>query len=338
MSNRYFRTILLLAFIGIGSACGPAIVTDSAGVFPTSAQFGDTVAMVVDSNNIPQVDHVEKYDLSLDNTQVRFEVVSDPNCFEDITPRSVFDAGLSKSSERDGVKGAAITIAMIDIPTTALDTCAPAFPIDLVLKLVHEGVVDAGVVQGLLEITGDQGAPTLFRGFSEIPALGAGESLDERFAPKPGLRLRPLAGAGTLASPGFVFDWTVASIEFDLEYRDDKVSNPKAHSASDAHRGTAIVGPSTSLGGNLSVAHVVVMDPKGFKLQDPGPISSSGGAGDGPVVELTFDKLTSFDVADFAIENLVVTKKTGVIEVDLRDEVAPDGSAAYFNHHVVAHD
>jgi len=332
-----FQTATLVLGLAIGVGCGPQVgFNATTGIFPTTVQLGDTIAVAVDSNNVPLFDDlVEKHDLSLENTEINLEVYGDPACNQTLSPRSVFEAGLAKTTERTQFRGPSITIAMVDIPTTALP-CIGSFPKDVVVRLIYDGAPDSSV-GGVIEVTGDQGAPTRFRHNAEVPTLGPLESLDERFDPKPALRLRPLAGDGTSLDPGFDESWTIGSIEFDLEYADDKVTSPTAYTAADAVNGTAIVGPSTSLGGNRSVAHVVVMDPAGFQL---GAQQYTDGAGEGPVVDVTFDKLLPFDVAqgDFAIENLVVTSLSGAIEVDLRDEVAPDGSAAFFNLIAIAND
>jgi hypothetical protein len=246
--------------------------------------------------------------------------------------RSVFDADLSKSDSRaDWRPGASVTIALVDLPVDALP-CATGYPVPVDLVLVRDGVAD-GFVIGKLTLTGNQGQPTPFAHLAEEPALAPGESLDERFGPKPALRLRPLAGAGTPAQPGFAFDWVIGSIEFDLTYKHDKVSAPVAFTATNAVNGTAVVGPSTPLDVDDSVAHVVLMDPKGFTLPELHPWAVSGGAGEGPVLEIAFDKLTQFGTGDFAIENLVVTKLDGTIQVDLRGET---GSGAYFQTIAVA--
>jgi len=324
----------LAAVVAVGAGCGPSFTP---GVFPTSAQLGDTIAIAIDSNNIPYVDHTEKYDLSSENVEIAVSLVGDESCTTTLAPRSVFDAALSKSTQRTFLTGVSATIAVVDLPQTALPCLGGVFPALVSVQLVRDGLPEE-FVTGSLTLTGDQGAPTLFQNPAEQPGLAAGESLDERFIAKPGLRLRPLAGDGTAGDPGFAFAWTVASIEFDLEYEDQRVTNPAAFSATDAHHGTAIVGPSTSLGGGRSLAHVVVMDPNGFQLGPLSFLSESDGAGQGPVVELTFDKLFPFAAADFEIRNLVVTQTSGAIEVDLRGESAPYLSDDFFKVVAIAND
>jgi hypothetical protein len=253
----------------------------------------------------------------------------------EFAPRSVFDASLSRAAIREQTNtGAVITVAVFDVPVLPLCISPPA---EVTFRLVHDGQLHPLAVGTYRVRSGTDGQASVFSSPQENLTSG----LEVLFAPRPALRLRALVGDGGATTPGFAAGWKIGSIQFDLEYPSDALSNPVAFSTAQGARGTVVVGPSTDVVAGRKRARVVLLDAEGFHL--PPAVAGDGTAGHGPILEIVFDKSDDFSGTDFDIENLVVSvlngSTAGELVVDLRDVQSPgDGSADYFTNYVVDND
>lgn len=306
-------TCVVLA-LAAGLACTP---TETPGVFeplvfPSEARLGGTAAVVIDSNYIALADDYERYDLENDRVHIILEDATGARA--DASLRQVFDLEPAAWSRYAQTRpGAWATVALFDLPQTGLATG----PATVIVEI--EGVEDA-TRQGRIEIVGSGGAPT------EIVFPSAAEDAETLLESEPILRLRAIrADAG---NPGFQDAWTIAGIELDVEYY-GCLRNARAFPDSDAARATAVLGPPQPGAPLHERRHVVLVDPKGFRLARPNDyfgLASPTSAGQGPFLTMAFDRGTAITCSGelgpgyFKIENLYVTDVDGQSLIDRRGQ------------------
>lgn len=287
--SRVFLCVLVCA------ACTPGGFSDNPVVWPKSARLGDTVAMSIDSNHVPQVGpFFERYDLSEDN--VTLEIRQGSTLLATVTPRAVFDGLSAPASLKNATtSGPFLTIVVFDLPTS-LPT---SFPAATGVTLLVNGVSPSFPATGALQVLGDGGSPTVFTTESQPAGLG----------PRPMLRLQGRAsGPGV---DGFDPAWLIGAIEFQLEYPNVALSEPDAFAATEASRALAF----TSSGDPPGSVRVVLTDPRGFTLPSTPGYPGGNRVGEGPLVDLAFTKAAGegFEAGDFTIRDLKVFDPDGVL-------------------------
>lgn len=276
------------------AACTPGGFGGSPVVWPKAARLGDTVAMSIDSNYVPNVGPLaERYDLSADN--VTLQIRQGSTVLATVAPRAVFDGLSAPASLRSAVQvGPFLTVVVIDLPASLPAT----LPVSTTVRLLVAGQ-DSGI-NGSLEILGSGGSPTAFTAESEPAGL----------APRPVLRLQ-----GRLAAPGVDgFDpaWTIGALELVLEYPAAALSAPDAFPATEASRALVF----TSTGDPPGSVRVVLTDPRGFTLPaTPGYATGGNRVGEGPLLDVAFTKAAGegFAAVDFTIRDLKVFDPDGVL-------------------------
>lgn len=321
-------SLVLLGVLWLLAACadpGPHPM-----VFPQAARagdedkLGDTVGLAIDTTAIPlQLGYgIEQYDLSVDNVVI--ELVSQTpsqTIYATITPRAVFSARLPDSAKfgrgyNEVLPGNSATIAVFDLPGAQdLGTAGLTLPATVNVRPLFKGVPAPGSYLSALTILDPPhsvpaslpGTPTLFSAISDPVEM----------QPKPMIRLRP-------NKPGFATQtsWQIGAIAFTLEYPDAFVSGPEAFPATDAAKATVLVGPPVAGQSGTSTVRIVLVDPKGFSLHEDG---DPGHAGDGPLLDVVFQKLQGFTASQFHFQDLHVNDIDGVTQIDV-----PGSADSYF--------
>lgn len=269
-------------------------------VFPPVAEFGDTVAMAIDSS-YTAIDGIESHGLTIDDVQLKFLDLQDTELgvlsSQDL--RAVFDGHAAATSTSGATKpGFMMTAVLFDVPVL------PITPSEVVkVRLLRNGQ-DPGI-EGLLEIDGTNGSPINFL---------TGTDPAEELQPLPALRLRALKDPQGLA--GFDPAWEIGSLEFTLTFA-SMLSNPRAFPANEATGSLALVGPAAS-----GAARVVLIAPKGLVLGD---LYETSKLGEGPFLDVVFNASASFGVQDLGIVDLHVYDKDGGLLTSV-----PNGDGSQF--------
>jgi hypothetical protein len=291
--------------------------------WPNRAYVGETVAVAVDSNEITGLEHVERHTASPANVMLRLIHLDDPGNFVEIAPRSVIVGAAGRvtpwAQERAGTE---VAVAIFDIPETlAFPT---GYPATVEIRPRIDGVLQPlGAPRARVTVLGpstEGQGPLVF--FPTPGLVPGGVLLEESLAPRPALRLRALEGTA-LDLTWDENDTVIAGLEFELVYP-AAVENPDPIPAAEAERGTTLLRPVSE-----GRAHVLLVHPRGFRLEDKG-LGSGQPIGTGPFLDVAFDKLAAFSAHEFEIRNLYVTDPDGNVLLDDRG----NDSTSFFHLYV----
>ncbi|CAG0987096.1 hypothetical protein MYXO_02189 [Myxococcaceae bacterium] len=323
-ASRALAKLVWLAFAGGSLGCNP--VSLGPVIFPSEARLGApacspckgaTVALAVDANYAPLSDDQE--DHGAWSESVAGTVASNVTLqLEDpggawtvpLAVRGVFSSRTNSGSQvAAGFPGAELSVAVFDLPNETQIPVALTYP---------------AAVRVRASISGSPVLPRV----ATLTLLGAGAS-PATLWPEPGsdlvsrpaVRLRPLKGEGGFAAGAAAP--RIGGLEFEIEYP-PTLGSPSAFPATEAAFATALVGPGSVSGR----ARVVIVDPKGFQLDDPG---NADRAGEGPLVDIVFGTKTgAFASSQFKIWNLFVTDVNGNVVLDRRSPpLGPDSTSAF---------
>lgn len=312
------RSLAALASLVAILACqqGPGGPTDfESAVFSGEARLGGTAAIAIDSNYIPASDSVELYDIA--PTRVTVFITDDLDVELQATVRAVFPLVQARSSKVD-LPGRWITVALFDLPESGLTTPAEQG----LVRVVLDGTTE--IAHSTIRIVGDGGSPWL------VPPPGS-DPLELGLETRSLLRLRavrrnPQTGGSPVPADAFLDTWQIGGLELEVDYP-DCLEPPDAFTSTEAVNATALVQELGSIGGGMARARVVLIAPLGFQLQlpnDPFGTSPATVAGEGPILDLAFDRNGSepgcpgITPGDFAIRKLFATDTNGLTLIDRR--------------------
>lgn len=306
--------VLALALLSISkTACSPGTPTVPT-VWPDRAYLGETIAIPVDTNNLPffpNAEAEEQHDVSVDT--VTFEMTDANGDPAVLFPRSVITAGPSGAADSGKIVPAiTVTIALIDLPTIAENPNFdyPEYPVlDVPIKIIHPGDPSNEVVK--VTILGPETEGKGSRQFAQI--WGSGQELEDALSPRPSLRLRAHGPTDCGGSERFFTNGKISGVEFEIEYDTNRVTDPDPIPTANAGRATATASV-ISTQGAIERARVLILDPDGFNLPDAGNCKR----GTGPFLDIAFTKVSEFSVGDFQIYDLYVTKFNGQPMIDDR--------------------
>lgn len=298
--------VALLFFVLLASACDR--IAQQPYPFPKRAYLGETISIAIDTDSL----YVGSKNFTLSSENVRIQLWDQgSDATFNLTPRGVITSATAlgtKASEQDGATE--ISVAVFDLPST-LPAGFSTPPSDVwVMTLLYPSMeyVDGNVfptVRILGPASQGDGATTFYPGLPEIPT-----AIEARLEPLPALRLRA-------KRPQFQHTWTIGSIQFEVVYP-SSVSSPRAYS-----KITAAGALAYATGISTGRARVVLVDPKGFKLNAGGAPPTA--LGPGPFVDIAFNQSAPFSTSNFDIENLLVTDVNGNVLID-----DPGNSEEYF--------
>lgn len=267
-------------------------------IFPQTARLGDEVAMVIDSNYAAQY-YTEQYDLTTENVELRLYDPSEPTptllaTLDDSSGiEAVFALQPAPNSEYGGDHpGADMTVVVFRLPATLANFTPPG---DLFVE-VYKADASAGVTSYFNTMT--------ISGSSSDPPIDLNLDLTD-FALSPGIRLIPVPEPDGGFDPG----WKISAIKLGVYAPTAKLTNLRVAPATEASRSTALVVDRT--GGFYDV---LVMDLEGFSLQqhdcDP---PGSHCASQGPLLDLVFDRLATFNAGDVLLLTLELYRPDGML-------------------------
>ena len=256
--------VLCLLAVGCKDDGGPGTL-----VFPPQATLGQTVALSIDTNQLPNLipglTALEDYELSRQNVTLEIDDDTGTNV---ITPLAVIEGtSVASSDYAAGSPGGWATIVVFDLPDTLQYATLPVF-VDI--DVLKDGQpVFGGFLTWSVKILPGFGFPTRF-----FPALADLET-------GPRLRVRGSTGA---FDP--VLGDDIGSIEFTLWYDRNKVAQPAAYPTGESAGGTVLLGNEVIHSPDDASVRVVLVDPKGFQLE---LVDVSGGVGEGPFLDVVFE-------------------------------------------------
>lgn len=354
--------VAIVGLAGIGCNRGPdgaGLVTDAVaypweGELGPGTDLGSTVAMVIDSNYLTEVDAWESY--TLDTSRVTIKITdpspaAKPNWDADVvvTPRSVFNIGPTRTSKRHAFQpGFWFTVVLFDLPgedDLGWDPVDPGGDPEEAIALLQLRVdgVDYGYRQSRFRIMGNKGRPDPLPNPLADETIGGQEDFQASLEQQRMIRLRGKRGEGKFSES----QEDIGGLEFDIQYDTNCLDIVHAYPSSDASNATAIVGPPDYPEANPRKVHVIMVDPKGIDLAFlhwtvyPGTVDQTL-AGQGPMLDLagygTAGGVDGCDIADpanFEISNLLVTdihgaeliREPDVVLVDTTD--SPDSDAIF---------
>jgi len=312
------RSLAALASLVATLACqqGPGGPTDlESAVFSGEARLGGTAAIAIDSNYIPASDPFELYDIA--PSRVSVFITDDLDVEVQAIVRAVFPLAQARSSKL-AAAGRWITVALFDLPESGLTTPAEQGRVRVVLDGTTE------IAHSTIRIVGDGGSPWL-------PPPPGVTPLEMELESRSLLRLRavrrdPQTGGSPIPADAFLDTWQIGGLELEVDYP-DCLEPPDAFPNTEAVNATALVEALGSPGAGLARARVVLIAPLGFQVQhpnDPLGVSPATVAGEGPILDLAFDRDGSepgcpgIAPADFAIRKLFATDTNGQTLIDRR--------------------
>jgi hypothetical protein len=331
-------SFLSFVFLICALACqqGPGGVSDpETAVFPNEARLGGTIAIAIDSNYIPAYDVAERYDISPDGVEAW--VRDDLGTEIAATVRAVFPLAPARSSlAAPTTPGRWVTIALVDLPSSGLSVPSDEARVRVTVD-VSGAPVD--VSKGTIRLVGAGGTPWL-------PPTPGYPALEEEFETRSLLRLRavrrnPQSGSTTGPADAFIDSWEIGGLELEVQYP-DCLEAPDAYPNSEADHATTLVGPGGTPESGTQTRRIVLLAPGGFRVQrpiDPFGVSSPASAGEGPILDLAFDRVTGGSTcaeigpADFEIRSLFVSGKNGETLIDRRS--GDTDSSALFTTFVI---
>jgi hypothetical protein len=330
---------LVLLVAAVACQQGPGGLEDpETAVFPNEARLGGTVAIAIDSNYIPAYDVGEHYDISPE--RVSAWIRDDLGTEIPATVRAVFPLAPARSSlAAPTAPGRWVTIALVDLPATGLSVPSDEARLRVTLEIPGGDPPVVDISKGTIRIEGDGGTPWL-------PPIAGYPALEEELETRSLLRLRavrrnPQSGNTTGPADAFIDQWEIGGIELEVQYP-DCLAAPDAYPNSEAVHATALVGPGGGGDPGTQTRRIVLLLPNGFRVQrpyDPLAVSSPASAGEGPILDLAFDRVTSGSTcqaigpADFEIRKLFVTGKKGETLIDRR--TGNTDSSDLFNRFVI---
>jgi hypothetical protein len=259
-------------------------------VFPGEAELGGSAAALIDSNYLPGGDSLEKY--TIKRSQIGIQIKDANNTQWNATVRAVFPVGAAPTSRLAETKpGAWATVVLFDLPNNPAFQLGEGPPFLADVRVLYNGQAQTsdGAI-GSIRITG-RGGP----GVGGQPTTLVWPVLTD-LEPQPYvLRLRPnLDVDGGGSDGGFAPDpegITIGGIQGDLIYLTACLQDFEPDTGTEAADAGIYVGPEKVFQGSafLSVRRLVVSFPNGFTLTPPeGGVSDA--LGEGPVIELSFDR------------------------------------------------
>ena len=341
---RVFISIFFSAWLAVGCNLGPnGNATEYQPLlFPSEGQLGDTdvgttVAMIVDSNYIEGSDVLEIHDLHKDRVRV---VVSAPvgggwtDALANV--RSVFPIQAPSNTLAGRTRpGLTATIVLFDLPSANALNNPSVFPLTVLLKLLIDGQEDLSAEFNVLGTSGTRTA--LIHPVLDLTIFGLNSPLGQ-LAPQPMIRLRGKRGPGMFEAS----QPKLGGVEFLFTWDRTCITLVRPYPATEAAEATALVGPSSTIAGDLRSAKISLIHPAGFR---PKYLTSASGtptadetlAGTGPFLDLGFtlkgnslcslDSPDIFSISDFRAYDISGNLLIDSASVELDTEEAPSSSA-----------
>jgi hypothetical protein len=287
-------------------------------IWPKTACPGATVGLVVDSNYVPYpLEHVEFPNLSPGDVSIRIKQTVGSR---QVAIRAlVGGAALPTSFFGEAKPGSSVSIAVFDLPTDL--ESGPGWDVWFVWEPPGGGSWAPWKTPGFV-ISPLPKIKVLSCTQPDTPVAFFGQ-LDQDLQPLPMLRLRALPDQGGAPQnpDGFVPTWEIGSIEFELSFPNTAVQNPRVRTATEAASSLAVVGP----GAASNSVRVYLVAPNGIQFSEAGSLD---GLGQGPFLDVVFDKSGPFQTDQFDIWDLYVTDPDGDVLIDRRGD--PEPSTTYF--------
>jgi hypothetical protein len=308
------QILLALCLLGPGLLSLAACQRQGSGgrpiAWPSRAYVGETVAVAIDSNEIPILELAERHNASPGNVIMRLINLDDPGNPVEIPPRAVIAGGAGRVTHwAEARPGTEVTVAIFDLPDML--GFPTGFPATVEIHTLIDGVILGNLPAARLTVLGSAAEGTGPLEFYPTPALvPGGVLLEESLAPRPAIRLRALQGT-PLDLTWDENDTAIGGLEFEIVYP-PSVASPDPIPAAEAERGTTLVRPVAE-----GRAHVLLVDPRGFQLVETG-LGPGNPIGTGPFLDVAFDKSAPFAASEFEIRNLYVTDLDGNVLLDDR--------------------
>lgn len=308
------RAILtLLALLPLVAACEG---TNNSGfgepvIFPQYARLGDQVAMVIDSNY--GLNHWnEQYDLTADTVEIDLYDPADLNTVIatldnganggidgvfSIRPSATSKLGLEQQP------GNKTTLVVFQLPDSLSHSQAGSPPYDVFVEVRKLNFPEP--------IPAYSNTVTIVPGGPD-PLIDLHQNLAD-LAPMPGVRLVPIP----LDFGGFDEAWTIGAVEFTVTIDDAKIDNMRVAPATFAERATTLSVLEQQVGG-FSSYRVMLLHLNGFNVKhvDCGTASPYC-ATQGPMIDLVFNRIATFDETAIALSDLEVYGLDGTAHVQL---------------------
>lgn len=345
-----------LILLGAQLSCSPirraSIADAQLLIFPGEAELGASAAALISSNYIPGGDQYEDY--TLDRSRVEVEIKDAGGVKWPATVRAVFPLAASPTSKlAQQLPGAWVTIVLFDLPTS---TAAPQFDLgsnatfvaDVTLRIDgddvngEQAVVDAAT--GSIRITGrgedgvgGQSTDVLWPLVSEFELDG----IVARF--RPVLDTDPNTPGGGFPNEGNGIE--IGAIEADLVYFSPCFTDGEIYASTEAANAGIYLGPQKVIGGAGFYVYrrVVLTYPTGFTLKHPIIGAEENALGEGPLIDIAFDRPNQplFDCEAIGFDyfwlwNVLVVRPDGEVIVDQRGTGTLDESSDLFTLHSLA--
>ena len=318
------RASLLLLALGIASVgCMPGGTVGGGipAVFPSEARLGSTVALALDSNQVPFLEAHELNHLSRDNVQISIQDATGTD-YVPVDIRVVFYGRAGPHSPFAQQRpGGWVAVALFDLPEDLGFTSYDPPP-QVAIRIAYDGGPPDVIRSSAITITGAGGVP---QEFYPPDTLLPDAPFEEALEPFPTLRIRPRDDAGAFAWQTGGSLVPIGAMELVVDYPSAALpspgclSNPRVATASDAEGATALLSDDPDAGS----LKILLVDPTGFRLpKSPDFITPEANpyAGSGPILEIAFDKTCAFGPENFNIRKLLVSDTMGIVLLDERQQ------------------